>query len=408
MDPARAEALATLASLEGSPGPAAALARPVGGLLLIDAYALVGLAVKYASGGGGAGDAGLIFTRWVEAMAGQESLTPTRALPALATKQTKANFVKYKRLMIAYKAEVERALKRRSSAVSRRKGTAEADRELDHLVRQAHVPLQTLSDAADAGGDGGGGGGGASSLDAELDVTAQLRAFAEGLHPRLGADSAVHLLEGCRDVLGLIAAKVRGAPPPRGRGTSQLRQVSLLLNYERRRRQLSEALADERRVELELAARRQQAAVDAALADERRRSAAAYAKLDAELQAERQETGRLCTEVRQLKAAALAVETDYELRLGRHRKEIQAFADSMVDEERWRAREADARADEACEAAAALQGAIAALEDQLEVLRGSRVGEMGNERLAEQLKFYKLIEKKTGFKTTGAAAWVAP
>ena len=385
MDPARAEALATLASLEGSPGPAAALARPVGGLLLIDAYALVGLAVKYASGGGGAGDAGLIFTRWVEAMAGQESLTPTRALPALATKQTKANFVKYKRLMIAYKAEVERALKRRSSAVSRRKGTAEADRELDHLVRQAHVPLQTLSDAADAGGGGGGGGGGASSLDAELDVTAQLRAFAEGLHPRLGADSAVHLLEGCRDVLGLIAAEVRGAPPPRGRGTSQLRQVSLLLNYERRRRQLSEALADERR-----------------------RSAAAYAKLDAELQAERQETGRLCTEVRQLKAAARAVETDYELRLGRHRKEIQAFADSMVDEERRRAREADARADEACEAAAALQGAIAALEDQLEVLRGSRVGEMGNERLAEQLKFYKLIEKKTGFKTTGAAAWVAP
>ena len=76
LDPARAEALATLASLEGSPGPAAALARPVGGLLLIDAYALVGLAVKYASGGGGAGDAGLIFTRWVEAMAGQESLTP--------------------------------------------------------------------------------------------------------------------------------------------------------------------------------------------------------------------------------------------------------------------------------------------------------------------------------------------
>ena len=401
MDPARAEALATLASLEGSPGPAAALARPVGGLLLIDAYALVGLAVKYASGGGGAGDAGLIFTRWVEAMAGQESLTPTRALPALATKQTKANFVKYKRLMIAYKAEVERALKRRSSAVSRRKGTAEADRELDHLVRQAHVPLQTLSDAADAGGGGGGGGGGASSLDAELDVTAQLRAFAEGLHPRLGADSAVHLLEGCRDVLGLIAAEVRGAPPPRGRGTSQLRQVSLLLNYERRRRQLSEALADERRVELELAARRQQAAVDAALADERRRSAAAYAKLDAELQAERQETGRLCTEVRQLKAAARAVETDYELRLGRHRKEIQAFADSMVDEERWRAREADARADEACEAAAALQGAIAALEY-------SELKKMGNERLAEQLKFYKLIEKKTGFKTTGAAAWVAP
>ena len=48
----------------------------MGGLLLIDAYALVGLAGKYASGGGGAGDAGLIFTRWVEAMAGQESLTP--------------------------------------------------------------------------------------------------------------------------------------------------------------------------------------------------------------------------------------------------------------------------------------------------------------------------------------------
>ena len=152
---------------------------------------------------------------------------------------------------------------------------------------------------------------------------------------------------------------------------------------------------------LELAARRQQAAVDAALADERRRSAAAYAKLDAELQAERQETGRLCTEVRQLKAAARAVETDYELRLGRHRKEIQAFADSMVDEERRRAREADARADEAFEAAAALQGAIAALEY-------SELKKMGNERLAEQLKFYKLIEKKTGFKTTGAAAWVAP
>ncbi|EOD25032.1 hypothetical protein EMIHUDRAFT_237987 [Emiliania huxleyi CCMP1516] len=258
-EPARAEALSTLASLEGSPGPAAALARPVGGLLLIDAYAL--------------------------AMAGHESLAPTRALPALATPETKANFVKYKRRMTAYKADVERALKRRSTAVSRRKDPAEADRELDQLVRQAH-----------------------------LDVTAQLRAFAEGLHPRLGADSAVHLLEGCRDVLGLIAAEVRGAPPPRGRGTSQLRQVSLLLNYERRRRQLSEALADERRVELELAARRQQAAVDAALADERRRSAAAYAKLDAALQAERQETGRLCTEVRRLKAAAREAETAAELR----------------------------------------------------------------------------------------------
>ncbi len=44
-----AAALATLASLEGSPGPAAALARPTGGLMLIDAFILVGLAGKYAS-----------------------------------------------------------------------------------------------------------------------------------------------------------------------------------------------------------------------------------------------------------------------------------------------------------------------------------------------------------------------
>ena len=107
-------------------------------------------------------------------------------------------------------------------------------------------------------------------------------------------------------------------------------------------------------------------------------------------------------------AGARAAATEHELRLERRRKEIKTYADLVVDEERRHASEADARADEACEAAAALQGAIAALEDQLEVLRGSRVGEMGNERLAEQLKFYKLIEKKTGFKTTGAAAWVAP
>ncbi|EOD32644.1 hypothetical protein EMIHUDRAFT_230633 [Emiliania huxleyi CCMP1516] len=45
-------ALATLASLEGSPGPAAALARPTGGLMLIDAFTLVGLAGKYASRSG--------------------------------------------------------------------------------------------------------------------------------------------------------------------------------------------------------------------------------------------------------------------------------------------------------------------------------------------------------------------
>ena len=54
LEPARAEALATLASLEGLPGPTAALARPVGGLLLIDAYTP--------------------SSAW--------SLTPTRALPA--------------------------------------------------------------------------------------------------------------------------------------------------------------------------------------------------------------------------------------------------------------------------------------------------------------------------------------
>ena len=47
-------ALATLASLEGSPGPAAALARPTGGLMLIDAFTLVGLAGKYASRSGAA------------------------------------------------------------------------------------------------------------------------------------------------------------------------------------------------------------------------------------------------------------------------------------------------------------------------------------------------------------------
>ena len=117
MEPARAEALATLASLEGLPGPTAALARPVGGLLLIDAYTP--------------------SSAW--------SLTPTRALPALATKQTKANFTTYKRLMIVYKKDVASVLKRRSTAVFRGKGTAEADRDLDVLVRQAHVPLENLS-----------------------------------------------------------------------------------------------------------------------------------------------------------------------------------------------------------------------------------------------------------------------
>jgi len=46
--------------------------------------------------------------------------------------------------------------------------------------------------------------------------------------------------------------------------------------------------------------------------------------------------------------------------------------------------------------------------EELERLKGislarkySELKKMGNERLAEQLKFYKLIEKKTGFKTTG-------
>ena len=49
-----AAALATLASLEGSPGPAAALAWPTGGLMLIDAFTLVGLAGEYASRSGAA------------------------------------------------------------------------------------------------------------------------------------------------------------------------------------------------------------------------------------------------------------------------------------------------------------------------------------------------------------------
>ena len=44
--------LATLASFEGPPGPAAALAWRTGGLLLIDDFTLVGLAGKYAGRSG--------------------------------------------------------------------------------------------------------------------------------------------------------------------------------------------------------------------------------------------------------------------------------------------------------------------------------------------------------------------
>ena len=75
---------------------------------------------------------------------------------------------------------------------------------------------------------------------------------------------------------------------------------------------------------------------------------------DAELQAERQETGRLRTEVRQLKAAAREAETTAELRCRSQEKEAAAHFGSIASEAERRAKVAEAQRDDACEEAAQL------------------------------------------------------
>ena len=370
---------------------ALAVACPVGGLTLSHVAYLLNLATKMAKANGLHHNKALIFARWVATCAAASASGPM-SLPTSASPGVRSLWLRCERHVKDYNQRRESVRSRLRMARQRGGNTqAEAERAMRALEIESATRFifpKITSTAADAGG---GGGGGAAAAAAEIPADLKLLAFAMGTHERLGASSAVRLLD--MDALGLIAAAVRGRRPPPPSEVVKLRRLAARQQREidYQRSLLSRAVTDlghrDRR-----AAAAAAAAVQQAVAAERERAENAADELRAKQEAARER--EVAKVRREAAAAARAAEIDHELRLGRHRKEIKAYADSMVDEERRRASEAEARADEACEAAAALQGAIAALEDQLEVLRGSRVGGLLDKVKTLQATVTKLGERK--------------
>ena len=136
-----------------------------------------------------------------------------------------ALWLRCERSVARYNKRREEVRSRLRSASKRSGNTlAEAERamrllELESASRFA-FPTMT-STAADAGG---GGGGGAAAAAAEIPADLKLLAFAMGTHERLGASSAVRLLD--MDALGLIAAAVRGKRPPPPSEVVKLRRLA--------------------------------------------------------------------------------------------------------------------------------------------------------------------------------------
>ena len=208
-------------------------------------------------------DKGLVLVRWVERLADPGRVWSTTPVP---TKESKSYLAKCQRAAAAHAEARSKAAK--AAADRRRTSTAHLDdiRRLDEAAAASfalskHLLATQLASAAPGGGDGGGA---TVTAAAQVDDAARLLAFAMGFHRRLGAGSAVGLLEADSDVLQLIAERVRGKPASRRRGASQLRRAAVLLGLEHRRRVAAEQLADTRRVELERADRRQVAAAAAA------------------------------------------------------------------------------------------------------------------------------------------------
>ncbi|EOD34496.1 hypothetical protein EMIHUDRAFT_111324 [Emiliania huxleyi CCMP1516] len=196
-----AAALASVATQEEPSAVALAVACPVGGLTLSHVAYLLNLATKMAKATDGLyHNKALIFARWVAACAAASASGPV-SLPMSASP---ADYNKRRELVCS-----------RLRSASQRGGNTQA--EAERAMRALEIESATrfvfpkiTSTAADAGGGGGGGGAAAA---AEIPAYLKLLAFAMGTHERLGASSAVRLLD--MDALGLIAAAVlwEGWPP---------------------------------------------------------------------------------------------------------------------------------------------------------------------------------------------------
>ena len=192
-----AAALASLATKDEPSAVALAVACPEGGLTLSHVAYLLNLAAKMAKATGGLDNKTLIFARWVAACEAASASGPM-SLPTSPSSAVSALWLRCERHVKDYNKRRELVRSRLRSASQRGGNTlAEAERamrllELESASRFA-FPTMT-STAADAGG---GGGGGAAAAAAEIPADLKLLAFAMGTHKRLGASSAVRLLDIC-------------------------------------------------------------------------------------------------------------------------------------------------------------------------------------------------------------------
>ena len=208
-----AAALASLATKDEPSAVALAVACPEGGLTLSHVAYLLNLATKMAKATDGLShNKALIFARWVAACEAASASGPM-SLPTSASSAVSALWLRCERSVARYNKRREDVHSRLRSASKRSGNTlAEAERAMRALEIESATRFvfpKITSTAADAGG---GGGGGAAAAAAEIPADLKLLAFAMGTHERLGASSAVRLLD--MDALGLIAAAVRGRRPP--------------------------------------------------------------------------------------------------------------------------------------------------------------------------------------------------
>ena len=183
---------------------ALAVACPVGGLTLSHVAYLLNLATKMAKATDGLShNKALIFARWVATCAAASASGPV-SLPMCASPAVRSLWQACERHVKDYNKRRELVRSRLRMARQRGGNTqAEAERAMRALEIESATRFvfpKITSTAADAGGGGGGGGAAAA---AEIPAYLKLLAFAMGTHERLGASSAVRLLD--MDALGLGA-----------------------------------------------------------------------------------------------------------------------------------------------------------------------------------------------------------
>ena len=229
------------------PNRAATAAVPRGKLMWAHVFALLRELPKFITQKTGIRDRGLMLQRWLVYL-GSTAAIPVLQLPTDRTNASKRLLAHCERVATSHAKRHTDARKQLAQACKRNSATAEqaalaalAELQEEEAAQFDHEALGTAANGGDSaatggtssagGGGGGGGGGGATAV--WFDATAALQAVEMGLHPRLGAGSALTVLDGELDVLQMIAAHVRGGMPPR-RPMAELRQLRCIAALQQR------------------------------------------------------------------------------------------------------------------------------------------------------------------------------